>query len=88
MGRSRTKTRKSAHIVTKNIAEEPKAAPSITSLLEKGQTLIVQCDYELAGRFVQRVLEREPHHAQAKEMMGVIQLETGELDAAKLVCTL
>jgi len=44
--------------------------------------LIVQCDYDLAKRFVQRVLEREPNHAQAKEMLGVIQLETGDLDLA------
>ncbi|KAH9935263.1 TPR-like protein [Amylocystis lapponica] len=83
MGRTRTKTRKVDHIVAKTASDESKPTPPISSLLEKAQTLIVQCDYDLARRFVQRVLERQPDHAQGKEMLGVIQLETGDLDAAK-----
>lgn len=85
MGRARTKSSKATHVVIKASAEERKTAPSIPSLLEKAQSLIVQCDYELAKRFVQRVLEREPNHSQGKEMLGVLQLETGDIDAAKLV---
>jgi len=81
MGRTRTKTRKTA-VVASKAPEETKSYPTIPSLLEKAQSLIVQCDYDLAKRFVQRVLEREPNHAQAKEMLGVIQLETGDLDLA------
>ncbi|KAI0926119.1 hypothetical protein AcW1_008371 [Taiwanofungus camphoratus] len=84
MGRARTKSSKATHVVIKASAEERKTAPSIPSLLEKAQSLIVQCDYELAKRFVQRVLEREPNHSQGKEMLGVLQLETGDIDAAKL----
>lgn len=45
----------------------------------------MSCDYELAARFARRVLEREPQHVEAKEMLGVAQLETGELEAAKKV---
>ncbi|KAL6307451.1 TPR-like protein [Sparassis latifolia] len=83
MGRTRTKSRKAALVAKKYVAEEPKAVPSIPALLEKAQSLVVQCDYELAKRFAQRVLEREPNHTQAKEILGVVYLETGELDAAK-----
>ncbi|RDX57294.1 TPR-like protein [Lentinus brumalis] len=83
MGRTRPKTRKIKPILTENTAEEPPSAPSTSALLEKAQALIAQCDYELAGRFALRILEREPGNAEAKEMLGVTQLELGELDAAK-----
>ncbi len=85
MGRTRPKTRKIKPVLTENTAEEPPSAPSTSALLEKAQALIVQCDYELAGRFALRILEREPGNAEAKEMLGVTQLELGELDAAKEV---
>lgn len=71
-------------VVTENTSEPPKP-PSVTALLEKAQTLIVQCDYNLAELFVKRVLEREPTHVGALEMLGVVQLETGELESAKQV---
>lgn len=83
MGRTRTK---------KDVAAPPpappKLLPSIPSLLEKSQTLIVQCDYELAKRFLSRIFEQQPAHAEAKEMLGVVQLETGDLFSAKEVCIL
>ncbi|EIW57553.1 uncharacterized protein TRAVEDRAFT_169445 [Trametes versicolor FP-101664 SS1] len=82
MGRTRPKTRKAKALVTEHTAE-PATAPPISALLEKAQELIVSCDYELAARFARRVLEREPQHVEAKEMLGVAQLETGELEAAK-----
>ncbi|KAI9060656.1 TPR-like protein [Trametes sanguinea] len=82
MGRTRPKTKKVKQLVTENTAESA-APPSVPALLEKAQELIVQCNYELAGRFAQRVLEREPANIEAKEMLGVVQLETGELEAAK-----
>lgn len=84
MGRTRPKTRKAKALVTEHTAE-PATAPPISALLEKAQELIVSCDYELAARFARRVLEREPQHVEAKEMLGVAQLETGELEAAKKV---
>jgi hypothetical protein len=83
MGRVRTRTKNlSTKITTTPTALTP---PSIPSLLEKAQDLIAQCDYELAKRFIDRILERSPTHAEAKEMLGIVQLETGEIDEAKKV---
>lgn len=82
MGRTRTK--KKAH----SKADDPSiqaAPPSTSSLLEKAQTLIIQCDYDLALRFIRRALEQDPKNVEAKEMLGVSLLETGELEAAKQV---
>ncbi|TFK75231.1 TPR-like protein [Pluteus cervinus] len=84
MGRARTK-KKVASKAT-DPPSQPAAnakGPSILALLEKAQDLIVQCDYELAEKFVRRVLEQQPSNAQATEMLGVVQLEQGEMDAAK-----
>ncbi|KAI1797119.1 TPR-like protein [Ganoderma leucocontextum] len=83
MGRTRPKTRKIKPVLTENTSDGPTPAPSISALLEKAQTLIVQCDYELAGRFARRMLEHEPENVEAKEILGVTQLETGEILAAK-----
>lgn len=64
-------------------------APSILSLLAKAQDLVVQCDYPLARKFIERVLSRQDASTsdknQAREMMGVVLLELGEVDAAKEV---
>lgn len=87
MGRTRPKNRKARPPIN-DLAErheEKGSEPTVEALLEKTQELIVQCDYNLAGRFLDRVLKRAPDHAEAKEMLGVVQLETGLLDAAKQV---
>ena len=85
MGRTRPKNRKIKPVVTGNTSEASTAAPSVPALLEKAQSLIVQCDYELAARFAQRVLEREPENVEAKETLGIAQLETGLISEAKEV---
>ncbi|KAJ7773281.1 hypothetical protein B0H16DRAFT_1511732 [Mycena metata] len=81
---TRTKTKKKS---TARVPESPATpvhtAPSIPALLEKAQSLIVQCDYELAQRFITRILEQQPANAEAKEMLGVVQLEMGEIEAAR-----
>lgn len=84
MGRARPKTKKTKQVVTENTAE-PSQAPPIPALLEKAQSLLAQCDYEMASLFVKRILERNPENADAKEMLGVVQLESGELDSARQV---
>jgi hypothetical protein len=88
MGRTRPKTRKARLLATEltEALQEKKSEPTVQALLEKAHELIVQCDYHLAGRFVERVLQRTPDNAEAKEILGVVQLETGLLDKAKQVC--
>jgi hypothetical protein len=83
MGRTRPKSRK-APLLAAQLTETPRE-PTVEALLEKAQELIVQCDYDLAGKFVERLLQRAPDNAEAKEMLGVVQLETGLLDKAKQV---
>ena len=87
MGRTRPKTRKARPPAPEltDSQRENKSEPTIEALLEKAQELIVQCDYDLAGRFVERVLKRAPDNVEGKEILGVVQLETGLLDAAKKV---
>lgn len=82
MGRTRPKTRKARPPET---PRENKSEPTVEALLEKAQELIVQCDYDLAGKFVERALNRAPDNVEGKEILGVVQLETGLLDAAKQV---
>jgi hypothetical protein len=86
MGRTRPKNRKARPPIDDPADGEKRSEPTIEALLEKAQELIVQCDYDLAGRFIDRVLNRAPDNAEAKEMLGVVQLETGLFDAAKQVC--
>ena len=87
MGRTRTKTKKSIPVVS-SASDSPKnSAPSISALLEKTQELIIQCDYKLARMFAKRVLDREPAHPEAREMLGVVLLETGDIDEARSVCS-
>ncbi|KAF5359557.1 hypothetical protein D9756_003465 [Leucocoprinus leucothites] len=87
MGRTRTKAKvhtKATNPPTQHASSAtPAKKPSISSLLAKAQELIVQCDYELALRFIGRILEQQPDNVEAREMLGVSLLETGEIDAAK-----
>ena len=89
MGRTRPKTRKARPPATEltETQHEKKSEPAVEALLEKAQELIVQCDYDLAGKFVERALQRAPDNVEGKEILGVVQLETGALDAAKQVRT-
>ncbi|KAI6133444.1 hypothetical protein EDD17DRAFT_1690162 [Pisolithus thermaeus] len=83
MGRARPKQRKFSS------AAQPASSslPPIASLVAKAQDLIVQCDYPLACKFLERILSREDgtptEKNQAREMMGVVLLELAEVDAAK-----
>ncbi|THV03250.1 TPR-like protein [Dendrothele bispora CBS 962.96] len=83
MGRTKPKKQAVSKAVDTTIHSPSAKKPSISSLIEKAQSLIVQCDYDLAVRFIQRILEQQPSNVEAKEMLGVVQLETGEIEAAK-----
>ncbi|KAF8638296.1 hypothetical protein AX17_002316 [Amanita inopinata Kibby_2008] len=84
MGRTRPKKNVISKATNAPVNQgSPHKAPSIPALLEKAQSLVVQCDYELALRFARRVLEIQPNHVEATEIVGISLLETDEIDAAK-----
>lgn len=83
MGRTRPK--KKVHTNAKDLHSESKKEPSTTSLLAKAQSLIEQCDYDLALRFINRILDQDKKNAEAKELLGIALLETGEIEGAKQV---
>ncbi|KAF8656253.1 hypothetical protein AX16_002689 [Volvariella volvacea WC 439] len=83
MGRTRPKKASASSKAAKETSQKSTPSPSVPALLEKAQSLIVQCDFDLAEKFAQRILELQPSNAEAKEMMGVIKLEQGEMEAAK-----
>jgi len=87
MGRTRTENKlqtKATNPLSSHVAETQ--GPSIPALLEKAQSLIEQCDYELALRFARRVLEKDQKNTEAKELLGVALLEIGDIKSAKDVC--
>ncbi|KAG2075360.1 hypothetical protein BDR04DRAFT_1133368, partial [Suillus decipiens] len=88
MGRARVKAKKYVSTVTNSSqSSSSSATPAISALLDKAQELIVQCDFPLARKFIDRVLVRDDGSVseknQAREMMGVVLLETGEVDEAR-----
>jgi Flp pilus assembly protein TadD len=86
MGRTRAKSSKSRPPIS-DLSSYPQSqpTPSVSALLSKAQDLIIQSDYPLAERFIQRILESDPNHVEAREMLGIALLETGELERAKEV---
>lgn len=47
--------------------------------------MIEQCDYDLANQFIRRILQISPNNVEAREMLGVVQLETGLIQEAREV---
>ncbi|KAG7451197.1 TPR-like protein [Guyanagaster necrorhizus] len=87
MGRTKVKKKAKSKAVDPPPQDFPQKGPSISSLLEKAQSFVNQCDYDLARRFILRILETEPSNIEAQEMLGVIELERGDIDAAKRIFT-
>lgn len=87
MGRTRTKSKLQRHIPSKpSVAQSSStSSPSILALISKAQSIIEQCDYDLADQFLQRILQKSPENAEAREMLGVVQLETGLVREAREV---
>ncbi|CAE6366950.1 unnamed protein product [Rhizoctonia solani] len=83
MGRTRTKKTKQVKPTSASAQGSTAPEPAIESLLEKAQELVIQCNYDLAHRFVQRILEREPTNIEAREMSAVVDLERGEIEDAR-----
>lgn len=68
--------------------KSPRQPPSVPALLEKAQSLMGEMDFELARRFVDRILETEPNHFEAREMLAIIEVEDGNIDTARDVSQL
>ena len=79
MGRTRVKNKKA--LVT--ACED--SQPSLEALFAKAQALLTQCDYDLSQKFALRILERSPSNVEARELLGITQLEKGQLSQAKSV---
>ncbi|KAG8748917.1 hypothetical protein FRC11_011744 [Ceratobasidium sp. 423] len=84
MGRTRAKKTKQVKPTPAPVSSTA-PGPSIESLFEKAQELLIQCNYDLAHRFVQRILERDPTNAEAREMSAVVDLERGEIESARQI---
>ncbi|KIM33223.1 hypothetical protein M408DRAFT_326009 [Serendipita vermifera MAFF 305830] len=86
MGRTKTKTKRverSHNVPVKTNEPITKSGPSTSALYEKAQTLVEQCDYELAAKFLKRILDMESTHEQAQELLGVVLLELSDLSSAE-----
>jgi Flp pilus assembly protein TadD len=83
MGRTRPGRKKQVVPSRLSTQQNSSPEPSISSLLAKAQALAGECDYDLAHSFTERILQRDKDNTDAKELLGVIQLEMGDIDAAK-----
>jgi hypothetical protein len=89
MGRTKTRTKRverKQNITLDSHASGASPGPSTSALYEKAQTLVEQCDYELAAKFLRRILDTDGVHMEAQELLGVVLLELGDLSAAEKVC--
>lgn len=77
--------KRSAHAPTQSSPQQRKPPPSVPALLSKAQDLMGEMDFELARRFVERILILEPTHFEAREMLGIIEAEEGNVDVARAV---
>lgn len=89
MGRIKTAKAKvaNARAAAKDIngSTPTKSAPSVPALLAKAQELMGQMDLDMARRFAIRIIEMEPGHVEAKQMLGIIEAEAGNVEEAKIV---
>jgi Flp pilus assembly protein TadD len=90
MGRTRVKTKRNERIlgsypVNVNTSESNQPPPSIPALYEKAESLVEQCDYELAAKFLRRILDIQTSHIQARELLGIVLIELGDIGSARQV---
>jgi Flp pilus assembly protein TadD len=89
MGRTKTRTKRvdrKQNITLDSHTSGTNPGPSTSALYEKAQTLVEQCDYELAAKFLRRILDTDGVHIEAQELLGVVLLELGDLSTAEKVC--
>lgn len=52
---------------------------------EKSHILLAQSNFELAVKFLERALQLEPGNLEARELIGVAELEGGDADKGRQV---
>lgn len=85
MGRTKTAAETKGLRNTSPTKTASKNEPSVPELLAKAQSLMGEMDFELARRFATRILEMESNHFEAREMLGIMEAEEGNIDAARTV---
>jgi hypothetical protein len=55
---------------------------------DKAHTLLAQSNFELAIKFLTRAIEHEPGNLEAREVLGVAELEGGDEDSGREVSSL
>ncbi|WWC63992.1 uncharacterized protein I303_106598 [Kwoniella dejecticola CBS 10117] len=66
-----------------NAANATAGPVSAASLIDKSHTLLAQSNFELAIKFLDRALELEPTNAEARELVGIAELEAGDEDRGR-----
>ncbi|TXT13703.1 hypothetical protein VHUM_01070 [Vanrija humicola] len=82
MVKTKSKARKGA------AAKAAKPAPSgsatdVPSLIDKAHVLLAQSNFDLAIKFLERALQLEPTNLEARELLGVAELEEGDGDKGR-----
>lgn len=75
---------------TRSFAKERQPDPKLFSEADespsdKAHTLLAQSNFDLAIKFLHRALEVEPANLEAREVLGIAELEGGDEDAGREV---
>ncbi|EKD04798.1 hypothetical protein A1Q2_00909 [Trichosporon asahii var. asahii CBS 8904] len=71
------KTKRSAPT---NSAPESSKVTDVPAIIDKAHVLLAQSNFELAIKFLERALSLEPGNLEARELLGVAELEGGDVD--------
>ncbi|WWD21239.1 hypothetical protein CI109_105723 [Kwoniella shandongensis] len=87
MARTKRAARRGGGLKTEKRDLEASQAVTTThdaaSLIDKAHTLLAQSNFELAIKFLERALEVEPSNLEARELLGVAELEGGDVDSGR-----
>ncbi|KAH7099739.1 TPR-like protein [Auriculariales sp. MPI-PUGE-AT-0066] len=67
----------------RGVPHQVKAPPTTDKLLAKAQQLVAQCDFDLSRKFIDRILQSDPNNLEARELLGVVLLEIGDVETAR-----
>ncbi|KAL1411139.1 hypothetical protein Q8F55_002089 [Vanrija albida] len=82
MVKTKSKARKGAAKVAKPAAPSGSAA-DVPGLIDKAHVLLAQSNFDLAIKFLERALQLEEGNLEARELLGVAELEEGDGDKGR-----